>query len=45
VRTAHPDEVMQAMAPFLASKQVLNLEVRNQTLEDVYVSIIQGDKG
>jgi ABC-2 type transport system ATP-binding protein len=45
VRTAHPDEVMQAMAPFLSSKQVLNLEVRNQTLEDVYVSIIQGEKG
>ena len=36
---------MQAMAPFLSSKQILNLEVRNQTLEDVYVSIIQGEKG
>jgi ABC-2 type transport system ATP-binding protein len=45
VRTSHPDEVMQAMAPFLGSKQILNLEVRNQTLEDVYVSIIQGEKG
>jgi ABC-2 type transport system ATP-binding protein len=45
VRTIHPDEVMQAMAPFLGSKQILNLEVRNQTLEDVYVSIIQGEKG
>jgi hypothetical protein len=45
VRTINPDEVMQAMAPFLGSKQILNLEVRNQTLEDVYVSIIQGEKG
>ncbi len=44
VRTTHPDEVMQAMAPFLSSKQIINLEVRNQTLEDVYVSIIQGEK-
>jgi ABC-2 type transport system ATP-binding protein len=45
VRTSHPDEVMQAMAPFLSSKKILNLEVRNQTLEDVYVSIIQGENG
>jgi ABC-2 type transport system ATP-binding protein len=43
VRTAHPDEVMKAMAPFITSQQILNLEVRNQTLEDVYVSIIQGE--
>jgi ABC-2 type transport system ATP-binding protein len=45
MRTSQPDELMQAMAPFLSSKQILNLEVRNQTLEDVYVSIIQGEKG
>jgi ABC-2 type transport system ATP-binding protein len=44
VRTAHPEEVMKAMAPFITSQLILNLEVRNQTLEDVYVSIIQGDK-
>jgi ABC-2 type transport system ATP-binding protein len=44
VRTAHPGEVMKAMAPFITSQQILNLEVRNQTLEDVYVSIIQGEK-
>lgn len=44
IRTAHPDEVMQAMAPFLSSHQILNLEVHSQTLEDVYVAIIQDEK-
>ncbi|MBN2258336.1 MAG: ABC transporter ATP-binding protein [Anaerolineaceae bacterium] len=44
VRTRQPEAVMQAMAPFIASQQVRNLEVRNQTLEDVYISIIQGKK-
>lgn len=43
IRTSYPDEVMQWLAPFLGSRQILNLEVRNQTLEDVYVSIIQGE--
>ena len=43
VRTTHPEEVMKVMAPFITSQQILNLEVRNQTLEDVYVSIIQGE--
>ena len=45
VRTTHPEEVMKVMAPFITSQQILNLEVRNQTLEDVYVSIIQGEYG
>ncbi|MGB8253149.1 MAG: ABC transporter ATP-binding protein, partial [Anaerolineaceae bacterium] len=42
VRTTHPEKVMQLMAPFLSSQQIVNLEVHSQTLEDVYVSIIQG---
>ncbi|MCD4801427.1 MAG: ABC transporter ATP-binding protein [Anaerolineales bacterium] len=44
VRTSQPDKVMQLLSPFLSSQQILELEVRNQTLEDVYVSIIQGEK-
>ena len=43
MRTKRPDDLMQLMAPYLASQKILNLEVRSQTLEDVYVSIIQGD--
>jgi len=43
IRTAHPEEVMQTLTPFISSQQVQGLEVRNQTLEDVYVSIIQGE--
>jgi len=41
IRTTQPEEVMQILTPFISSKQVQGLEVRNQTLEDVYVSIIQ----
>ncbi|MHB8777048.1 MAG: ABC transporter ATP-binding protein [Anaerolineales bacterium] len=41
IRTSQPDQVMQLLTPFISSQQVQGLEVRNQTLEDVYVSIIQ----
>lgn len=43
IRTSQPDQVMQLLTPFISSQQVQGLEVRNQTLEDVYVSIIQGE--
>jgi ABC-2 type transport system ATP-binding protein len=43
VRTSRPEEVMRLLTPFLNSQHILDLEVRNQTLEDVYVSIIQGE--
>jgi len=43
IRTTQPEEVMQILTPFISSQQVQGLEVRNQTLEDVYVSIIQGE--
>lgn len=39
-RTREPEKVMQLLSPFLNSQQILGLEVRNQTLEDVYVSIV-----
>jgi len=41
IRTGQPEEVMRVLTPFISSQQVQGLEVRNQTLEDVYVSIIQ----
>jgi hypothetical protein len=41
IRTTQPEDVMQALTPFISSQHVQGLEVRNQTLEDVYVSIIQ----
>lgn len=41
IRTAQPEEVMQVLTAFISSQKVQGLEVRNQTLEDVYVSIIQ----
>jgi ABC-2 type transport system ATP-binding protein len=44
IRTPAPGVVMEKLAPFLNPQVIQGLEVRNQTLEDVYVAIIQGDK-
>jgi ABC-2 type transport system ATP-binding protein len=44
IRTPEPGAVMQLLAPFISPGYIQDLEVRNQTLEDVYVTIIQGDK-
>jgi len=44
IRTAEPGVVMEKLAPFLNPQVIQGLEVRNQTLEDVYVAIIQGEK-
>jgi ABC-2 type transport system ATP-binding protein len=45
VRTSQPGGVMEALAPFLQSQCIQGLEVRNPTLEDVYISIVQDGKG
>jgi ABC-2 type transport system ATP-binding protein len=44
IRTPEPGLVMEKLAPYLNPQVIQGLEVRNQTLEDVYVAIIQGDK-
>jgi ABC-2 type transport system ATP-binding protein len=44
IRTPEPGAVMQLLAPLLGPGYVQGLEVRNQTLEDVYVAIIQGEE-
>jgi ABC-2 type transport system ATP-binding protein len=43
IRTARPGDVMELLSPCLNPQYVLGLEVRNQTLEDVYVTLIKGD--
>jgi len=45
LRTPDPGKAMQQLAPFLNPTFIQGLEVRNQTLEDVYVAIIQGEQG
>jgi ABC-2 type transport system ATP-binding protein len=45
IRTPEPTRVIELLSPYLNSKYIQGLEVRNQTLEDVYVAIIQGDEG
>jgi len=43
IRTPEPSRVIALLSPFLNPEYVQGLEVRNQTLEDVYVAIIQGN--
>jgi hypothetical protein len=44
IRTPEPGLVLEKLAPYLNPQIIQGLEVRNQTLEDVYVAIIQGEK-
>jgi ABC-2 type transport system ATP-binding protein len=44
IRTREPDAIMNLLSSYLSTRQIRGLEVRNQTLEDVYVSIIEGEK-
>ena len=44
IRTPEPSRVLELLSPYLSQKYIQGLEVRNQTLEDVYVTIIQGDR-
>ncbi len=41
LRTKDPAAILDALAPLLKSNVITNIEVRNATLEDVYVQIIQ----
>ena len=41
IYTAEPEYVLQVLGPSLQSKSIQGLQVRNQTMEDVYVAIIQ----
>jgi ABC-2 type transport system ATP-binding protein len=43
IRTPKPGEALELLAPYLNRQYVLGLEVRSQTLEDVYVTLIKGD--
>ncbi len=44
IHTTEPGAVMRLLAPLLTPEIIQSLEVRNQSLEDVYVAIIQGDQ-
>lgn len=43
IRTPSPQIVLEALAPFLSAQSIQGMEVRSQTLEDVYVAIMQED--
>lgn len=44
IHTTEPDAVLRLLAPLLSPDLIPSLEVRKQSLEDVYVAIIQGDQ-
>jgi ABC-2 type transport system ATP-binding protein len=44
IRTIEPENILHLLGPFLQSKKIQGLQVRNQTMEDVYVALIQGVK-
>ncbi len=44
IRTPEPSQVLELLSPYLNPQYIQGMEVRNQTLEDVYVTIIQGQK-
>ena len=41
IQTKKPTRVLNALAPLLESSVITNIEVRNATLEDVYVQIVK----
>jgi ABC-2 type transport system ATP-binding protein len=43
IRSPEPGKVIESLSPLLTARVVESLEVRNQTLEDVYVAIIQAE--
>ena len=42
IRTPEPSRVLELLSPYLNPQYIQGLEVRNQTLEDVYVTLIKG---
>jgi len=44
VTTAEPETVLEALSPALQARTIQGLQVRNQTMEDVYVAIIQDNE-
>lgn len=43
ITTPQPGIVIELLSPLLTNNVIQNLEVRNQTLEDVYISLIKGE--
>ena len=41
IRTPEPARVLELLSPYLNPRYIQGLEVRNQTLEDVYITIIK----
>jgi ABC-2 type transport system ATP-binding protein len=44
IRTAHPSRVIEVISPWLNTDLIQTMEMRSQTLEDVYVAIIQNEE-
>ena len=44
IHTSDPENILHLLGPYLQSKSIQEMEVRNQTLEDVYVAIIKEEQ-
>lgn len=44
IHTTHPSTVIEVLSPWLNTNLIQNMEMRSQTLEDVYVAIIQNEE-
>ena len=44
IHTSDPENILRMLGPYLQSKSIQEMEVRNQTLEDVYVAIIKEEQ-
>jgi ABC-2 type transport system ATP-binding protein len=44
IRTPKPEKALELLSPYINTDSILGIEVRSQTLEDVYITIIQGEK-
>jgi ABC-2 type transport system ATP-binding protein len=41
IRTPRPEKVLERLAPFINPDFILGMEIRNQSLEDVYITLIK----
>ena len=44
IRSCEPEKILEILSPFINQDHIIGMEVRNQTLEDVYVTLVKGSK-
>lgn len=44
LKTRQPEKALELLSPYINHEHIIGMEVRSQTLEDVYVTLIKGQK-